>query len=655
MSFLALTPLQAAILLGGTGVVVVVLYLLKPPPRRVVIPSSLVWRRLLKARKKSTWLDRLRWWVSLLVALLVGLGVALALTGPELGAGEGERRNVAVVVDSSPTMATVSSDGYSRFEHAVERARQQIREAGEGSEFLVADTAGQVAAPRFVGRRQALETLGSLEVAATAERLRFPRLDVGDARLFFFSDGVRVRDVPSGVDVVSVFQPAANVAITAFEIRPVPADPTGYQAYLEVTNASPDARDVTIRVRGVGGAAMESTLALEPGGQLSETVDLAPFGRGPVRASVSAPGDALEIDDRAYAWLPARQRRRVTLVTRGNLYLETLLLLDPRVELAVVRPEDYDTAASADVLVFDRWAPLAAPAAPAILVRPSQVSWLHPFTGQVESPEIGLVPGAEPLLENVGFDDLTVERAFRVDLGSPPEALVEPGDAGGSTAADGSGPGGGSGSGGGSGAIGDSRTPGGGSPSGPARALPAAVTGARVVLGTPRVPLILTADAPVKLVELTFALDESNFPLQPGFPIFLSNALTWVMDEQLAVTRPPGRVEVPLSGARVADLEGDEVRTWQLMGRTVFEAVEPGLYTAATGDRRVHVAVNAVDRSVSEVNSSPLPPEASDPVFGAMAAVERSGGLDELWMLLLTGATLLVAAEWWTYHRRWTV
>lgn len=619
MNFLALDPVQVAALLATTFLAVLVLYLLKPPPRRVVIPSSLVWRRLLRERKRSNWLDRLRWWISLLVALLVGLGMALALAEPELPTGSGRGADLVVVVDNSPTMATISSDGYSRFEHALERARQQIRRAGEGSRFLVADTAGQVAAPRFVDRGRALESLESLELATTTDRPRFPALDVDDARVLFVSDGVKVRDVPSGVDVISVFQPATNVAITAFEIRPVPAEPGAHQAYLEVANTSPGTRDVTVRVRGVGGTAMESVVTLSAGEQLSETVDLSPFGRGVVQASVGTRGDALEIDDRAYAWLPARQPRRVTLVTPGNLYLETLLLLDERVELTVVGPEEYETADAGDVVVFDRWAPLVPPPTPAILVHPSEVSWLHPTAGEVESPEVGLAAAGEPLLENVAFDDLDVERALRVDLATVPAAL-----AGADTPA-------------------------------PAASLPDRITGARVVLGTPEVPLILAADVPVRLVELTFALDHSNFALQPGFPIFLANALTWVMDEQLAVGRPPGRVEVPLPGARITDLDGAVVPSWQLMGRTVFEADRPGLYTATTGDHRLHVAVNAVDLSVSEINASPLPAEVPDPVFGAVTAVERSSGLEELWMMLLTGAALLVVAEWWTYHRRLTV
>ena len=38
------------------------------------------------------------------------------------------------------------------------------------------------------------------------------------------TDGVLVTDVPDGVRVVSVFEPAPNVAITAFDVRPVPAE-----------------------------------------------------------------------------------------------------------------------------------------------------------------------------------------------------------------------------------------------------------------------------------------------------------------------------------------------------------------------------------------------------------------------------------------------
>ena len=88
MSFLSLSPAMAGLLLAATAASVVVLYWLKPPPKRVVVPSNLLWNRLLREKKKRTFLDRLRWWISLMIAIAIGLSVATALGRPEFGSGD---------------------------------------------------------------------------------------------------------------------------------------------------------------------------------------------------------------------------------------------------------------------------------------------------------------------------------------------------------------------------------------------------------------------------------------------------------------------------------------------------------------------------------------------------------------------------------------
>ena len=100
MSFMALSSAQAFMLLAVVAAAIVVLYWLKPPPQLVVIPSMLIWNRLMDERRRSSLLDRLRWWISLLVAMLVGLSVALALSRPELETSAEGRRKVAVVLDN---------------------------------------------------------------------------------------------------------------------------------------------------------------------------------------------------------------------------------------------------------------------------------------------------------------------------------------------------------------------------------------------------------------------------------------------------------------------------------------------------------------------------------------------------------------------------
>ena len=128
------------------------------------------------------------------------------------------------------------------------------------------------------------------------------------------------------------------------------------------------------------------------------------------------------------------------------------------------------------------------------------------------------------------------------------------------------------------------------------------------------------------------------------------------MDEQVALARAPGRVEVPLPMAAVTDLEGTEIVAWPLSDRTVFMADQPGLYTVTSeGDRRLRVAVNLASAERTSVNDSGL---ASDEVRAAastvLAGAEPGPGV-ELWIFLLLLALLLLVAEWVTYHRRLTI
>ncbi len=108
--------------------------------------------------------------------------------------------------------------------------------------------------------------------------------------------------------------------------------------------------------------------------------------------------------------------------------------------------------------------------------------------------------------------------------------------------------------------------------------------------------------------------------------------------------------------AAVTDLEGRDVVTWPLSDRTVFLADQPGLYTVVgEGGRRLRVAVNLASVERSSVNDSGL---ASGEITAASSTVlvgAEPGPSEELWILLLFIALLLVVAEWVTYHKRLTV
>ena len=601
------------VLLGATVATVVFLYWLKPPPQRVVVPSTLLWDRLLKEKKRNTLLDRLRWWLSLMLALIIGLSVASGMGRPELSSPGRDVRNITVVIDNSATMATRTADGFTRWEHAVAHAGRVLGQGSASGQFLILDTSGQAPPGEPGDRRSALEVLAELTVSLGDEP-QFPDLPEGESEIFFISDGVLVDDAPPEATLISVFEPAHNVGITAFQVEALPSEPTRFQAFVQVKNASDVGKQTTLRLSGSNEGGIRDTLTLGPGETRGRSIDLGSFERGPVRAVVTADSDAFPADDYAYGFLPIRTETRVLLVTRGNVYLENVLADEPRLSLAVVSPAQYDPQVSADVYIFDRFAPPEAPGGPTLVFLPPDVEWLTQTLAVVEAPEVSGWNPAHPVLRFVALEDLRIDRAARI-------AMPEEGDAGPTSV------------------VGETgRAP-----------------AAEVVVGSPLLPLVLVSERPERIVRVSFALEDSNFPLHPGFPIFLTNTLGWLMDEQVALARAPGQIEVPLAMAAVTDLEGSDVATWPLSNRTVFMADQPGLYTVAQADRRLRVAVNLASTARTSVNDSRFTSDEITSAASTVLADTEAGPNEELWMAFLLLALFLVVVEWVTYHRRLTV
>jgi hypothetical protein len=605
MRFLDLSAGAALLLFAGVAAAVVLLYLLKPSPRRLAIPSALIWQRVLKERKRRP--ERLRWWLSLLLALGIALSVAAALTRPEVAAMSGAASDVVLVIDTSPTMGARRADGRTRLAHALERAEQIIAAHGAGSRYLVADTMHQTGVAAFESREAALERLRAIE-PATAGTQWFPDVPLADAdvaqntdrrRVWFVTDGVAPVVAPKEAQAVSVFQVADNVGITAFEVRAVPSDPRHHEAYVEVTNGSAGARRVELRLAGIGAPVLVRELELGGGARTSVVADVSAFGEGPLRASVRADADALALDDVAYAYLPGKGRVRVALVTAGNPQLARTLRLLPRLDVDVVGPGALRNASRYDALVLDRYVPSEPQVVPALLIGPRNVPWLARAKGELTDTRLASWDGSHPLLSGVSLRDVLIDRTPLLALGTVERA-------------------------------------------------PALVAVARAPGGE---PLILATHEGRRLALVSFALDASNFPQQASFPAFLSNAIDWLTREPRALAARVGQVSAPVPDARVLDLDGREIPTRPAPGATLFDAGEPGLFTAVTREDRIRVAVNLLDPQITSVNASRFAQGAvpSAPTQSAPAVAT------DPWILLLVLAALLLGFEWWTFNRRVTV
>lgn len=594
MTFAALTPGWAVALLAAVAAAVVALYLLRPPPRRITIASNLVWARVLGRSRRDR--ERWRWWLALALSLAIALLTTAALLQPESSLTGGAARRVLLVIDTSPTMATLRSDGRTRLEHAVDAARAYVRGAGGASRFLVADTMHTLGPGEFGDAQTALTRLAALQDTATG-RPRFPEIGQagpGDARpgVVFITDGVAPIEPPEGAEVVSVFEPMPNVGITAFEVRAHVADPRRYDAFVAVDNAGAEPVRATVTLSGPGRAAVTRPVDVPARASAGVTLPAWDFAGGPLRATVRAEGDSLEADDTAFAVMPMAKSLRVGLVTAGNPALERALRLDPRLQVTVVPPARYATRTGFDVYVFDRFAPPVPPAAPALLFRPAGAAWLAPGPVRAE-PVVDAWLSGHPVLDSVSLRDAQIgsSMTFRTDTGVS-TALARTAD----------------------GAV-----------------------------------LAVAIDAPPRRVAVGFALDESGFVYQASFPMFVGNAIAWLTRDAPAIAAGVGTVRVPLERAKVTGVEVSVRDTRFVPGATLVSVSRPDVLSAE-GDRgRVQVVVNLLDRAVTHVNASTLAPASAPP----QAPVHARFGVAP-WVALLLLAIGLMAVEWSTYHRRVT-
>ena len=597
MNALVLPPYQSVLVLIAAIGVVALLYWLKPPPRRVVVPSSLVWDRVLRETHPGS--DRLRWWLSLLLAALIAAVVVSAIVPLSPAGTSGVASKLILVLDDSPTMATRTTDGATRWDHAVARARALIEAHAAGSQIWLADTMRRVATPAFEKRDDALAQLARLQVSyGPVPTVPLPDQSAG-IETVVITDGVSIGAAPAQARLESVFESVENAGITAFEVRALPADPRRTLAYVELVNASGVGKRIELTIVGVGDKRITRVFQVVAGSERNEMIDISDFDSGPVRASIAVPGDGLATDDVAYSIMPVRRVVRVALVTSGNAYLEKSLHAQPRVDLTVVTPARYVDDRGFDVVVFDRHAPKNRPHVPALLFRPSRVDWLPSPRKEIANVSAATWNTAHPLLENISLLDLNVDRAAVVDLkGRTKESesvlVSAPGNA----------------------------------------------------------PLIVSHEDGVRWVLFTFALEESNFALHAGFPIFLNNAINWMLSERAIIARGLGLIEVPVSGARALAADGKELPMQPVPGGSLFEVDTPGLFTVVSAHQRLQLAANLFDRRITEVNKSRLAQInlGADTPIGA----HRSFAIDS-WFALLLIAALLLIFEWWSWNRRMTV
>ncbi len=595
--------------------IIVVMYMLRLRRRDVVVSSVLLWRNVIRDVQANAPFQKLRRNLLLILQLLTVLLLGLALSGPTWSARVLGGRSIVVLLDASASMQAVDVKP-DRMELARREARRIIGEMQPGDQMLIvaAGARAEAVTPFTSDRSELNRAVSSVRALDTGTNMR-------DA-LNLASSLVAAREA-SRVDVVTDggFPPLAginlgksamrfhmvgrsgqNAGIVAVDCRRNPAGDRKLEMLVSVRNYTRAVRRSTVTISDSGNVIDAHEVSLPAGAEVADVFELpepAAVSRLEVRLD---PDDDLAADNRAYAVVAPFKPLKVLLVTEGNPYLEAALKVDPSVDLSRVKLAGFPGPAGYDAVVFDGAAP----------ERLSDGNYL--YAGCVGDR----CPAAPTGTEASGS-------VIDADRGHPALRYVH---------------------------FGRNRWSGfyKAAPKPWAREIASSEFGAAVVAGD---------EGRTRALWTAFRLDAAHgaFPTSVAYPIFLSNAVRWLSrsgetDGLQVRTGSPMALDPPAGATKLTVTKPDGSKRDLTVGQsTAFDETETaGFYgVSGGGGAGTTFAANLADAAESDIAPKPAPdlgqgPEGSQ---GRRITIAR-----EAWPWLTAALVVLLAAEWWVFHRR---
>ena len=620
LSFLA--PLS--LLLALLAVPIILLYMLRLRRREVLVSSTLLWQKLLRDREANAPWQRLRRNLLLLLQLLILALLVLALARPYLPVPSVVQGNVVVLLDGSASMLATDV-APTRFDAARAEVAGWIDDLGAGDQMTLIQVGNspQVLATA-TGDRSALQAaLAEAEAApVVADWESALALAAGavqgyqDARIVVVSDGGlpgALPPLPGETVLVPVGESGENLALTALALRSSPeGDPSGVQLFAAVANLGALAQEALVTVE-LNGALFDSRrIEVAAGETRALTWDL-PAETSTIAASLSEQTlDYLPVDDRAWAVYEGALQNRALLIGDGNLFLEQIYAVLPGIELfrsppLAEVPEDFD------LYIFDNVPlPETLPGSDILIVNPQPAP---PDAAPGENGDFLRVTGVfstttvvqlaeSPLLAHVDWSEVDVRRAQAVAAPwADPLVVAEEG------------------------------------------------------------PLLLAGEWNGRRVAiLTFALEESDLPLQIAFPVLIANITTWLSPGRLfdaPVDLQPGD-PLPLTPdagatAVLVAAPGGETRV-EVVGEEALlftDTDQPGLYRVTVRDAAGDHPAGAFAINLFAPSESAIAPEPDLQIGQTTATADDAAdvGQRELWAWLVSLAFVVLIIEWWVHFR----
>ncbi len=366
-------------------------YLLRSRRERVRVSSLKLWRDVAReSRARRPWQPPPRE-LSLLLELLAVAATALALARPARLSGDASRARVALVVDTSASMAAFDG-GTTRWRLALDAARARLRALPADAEVLLvsADRSPTVRSPFTVDRSALARALDSLRPTASegdlASAVRFAadrlRPLPGRRRLLVVTDGALARGgVPADdtlpIELVRVGHAAANLALVRLDLRAASDTEGRPVARVHCLVASFDEHPVeaTLSVRDAASDALlgEARATLPPGARapMAVTLPMSPSDTGRAVRVVLSPDDSLAADNVAYARIPPPPSIPVVLVAREpDPWIARALGADPSARLTLAGNTLPEALPEDALVVLEGTCPAALPRRETLVLAP---------------------------------------------------------------------------------------------------------------------------------------------------------------------------------------------------------------------------------------------------------------------------------------------
>ena len=200
-------------------------------------------------------------------------------------------------------------------------------------------------------------------------------------------------------------------------------DPIGYEILVEVANLSETPAECRLELDLDGEVVDVVPLKIEPGGKWTKVIEKMSAVGGRLTARLNK-SDALLADNQAWAILPKREPRPVTLVTAGNLFLEKVIQAIPLVRLDVAK-ELPKTLDGSSVLLLHKIVPQVLPAGPVLVVDPAGPCDLWDLGEPLQNPIVTKQDKESPILAHVRLDNVSMPEARQIKpKGSAPVQVL---------------------------------------------------------------------------------------------------------------------------------------------------------------------------------------------------------------------------------------